>query len=212
MADFNSRAILVLDRIYRFVGGKTLGRLFDTETPITPVHDVSREAEIGAGFGQSLGYWNWNRFRAAAGAETYRYADDIKTQLTWYSNPDPANTWTWLLHAGFNISAATLTRCSAVLWQPAFGGVLPGTPGTPYWASLGVYFANDVGGCTDQAGTGGTFEGQTTTNIEAARQYPIPVFDGATLSLEVTVGGACSWNFSALMWTGPKGVLPPGKP
>lgn len=48
MAEFQSRSLSLLDRIYDFVGGTRGLSRFSLEGDIQPVHDLSREAELGA--------------------------------------------------------------------------------------------------------------------------------------------------------------------
>lgn len=55
MAGILQRAIAVLDRLYNFPGGTRGLSEFDLDSPITAVHDLSREAEHGARGTQAQG-------------------------------------------------------------------------------------------------------------------------------------------------------------
>jgi len=54
---FSRKPLGILDNIYRFVGGQTGPTSFAEEMAIQPVHDVSREAEMGTAQSAALGYF-----------------------------------------------------------------------------------------------------------------------------------------------------------
>jgi len=54
---FTKKPLGVLDNIYRFVGGQSGPNSFAEEMAIQPVHDVSREAELGTAQSPERGYF-----------------------------------------------------------------------------------------------------------------------------------------------------------
>lgn len=208
MGKFNSRALTVLDRVYNFVGGKTLGRDFDTETPIQPVHDVSREAEIGAGL-----YWNWSWLIAVAG--TTRFASTIYDQFTWYSNLSDAEVETWIVDVIVNINQnpANFTSGVLALYYPPFGE-FPGSQGSNLEPAKMVYRNGTptVHTITNRAATGVNYFIPNELDVTERLELPYLIHRGSGLAGTFILGGAGgdSCTVNVVMWTGPRGSRPPG--
>lgn len=80
MSQSNARNLLVLDRIYRFVGDKTAPNRFETSVPVQFVHDVSRAAELGAAAGRYGGWFLLDLDLDNSGSGTEQLAVDPYVQ------------------------------------------------------------------------------------------------------------------------------------
>lgn len=107
MARFTNRSLEVLNRIYRFVGTHGLDRM-NLEGDIQPVHDMSRESELGArdlfNAGVGGGYIATSAQNSNTGAETtfssqnlYEAFDAASTGILDFDSTPPLNHRLWLI-------------------------------------------------------------------------------------------------------------------
>lgn len=216
MATFQAQALKVLDSLYRFVTvGNRSPALFDLEAPIQPVHDMSREAELQSGHGYNLGYYICMASQTHAGAgilyDVVNLYDPVNASGG-YTAVDPATEWLWFIRAWGNVgAAANLTQCGVYINAGTGGGnasllgPYDGTAANPrqlLWiGENGSYplAAGEPAGVIDAADRG------------FFPRIPQPItYAQGVMGMFSQCSGADTVTLAALIWRGPKGVLPPG--
>jgi len=205
MATFRNRPLPVLDRIYGFLSGRTSPPEIQTESPLTLVHDVSREAELGAAYGRNLGYGVQNMTQAYNSFAVEEQQQDAYSWLLSGFDPqlDPyendVSIWIVDCHATSTVPA---DMDAAVLAIGNYGTLTPSTIET--YRVLSVWD-------TDYAtGSNYTATGNVYNHVpEWEAQWPILVHRGERLLLGVDGGGSGSLVVYIYYWVGRKGTTPP---
>lgn len=209
MAEFNSRALAVLDRIYRFVGAPRFSRALDVAIPIQVVHDVSREAEVGSGRGLYEGYMVLEAAHGIGGGGGIG-----RTSIDPYALVQPIigeavdSFRIWILH-GF---AEPETATAFTLWDAALelvddfqGGA---TSELPVLVPLFVHVT--VANFPNNAGTGNRALSFADPSA-ASMTTPLPIMlprNSLIRSQAQSTGDDVLGRF--YVWVGPAGSLPPG--
>jgi hypothetical protein len=210
VAEFQSRALRLLGNLYRFVGGENLGRNFDTDAHIQPVHDVSREAERWNGF-----YWLWAHLTQTNGNS--RFGADVESQLTWWTEIKPlSEVDTWILWTGGRTdTGASWSGGRAVLWYPP-AGEFQGSQGSDLEPARVIWYNSADLTIPNRAATGTV--ATLPNELVAAAGYdhmttlPVYVPHGSKIVCDLNSSALIWMVFYALMWSGPKGTSPPGMP
>jgi len=216
MGQFRNKPLGVLDRIYGFLSGKTQVSNAQLETPLTLVHDVSREAELGGGIGQNGGFLMGQVYVAVPGLNVYRGTADPYGGL---SNPTflgPHNSadydiW-WMGHAGMWVpSAGSGDIVGAGLAFAFIVNSMPFIETNPTYVPI-FRAATDQATVTDIAGTGSIYASMPDTD----RRLPtVPLYlpPGTLVTYHLSTGAAIASPGSVfwwLLWAGKKGTTPPG--
>lgn len=197
MARFLSQPLKVLDRIYNFVGGETQRSAFDIGAQVQPVHDVSREAERGAGT-----FFQISQTQTHVGADTQQNQTGLADNLP--SGFDLDEDEAWLIDAFATSDTANIANC-----------VLGFTRGTVVDLALaGRYFQThkwDTAPYTLSAGYV-----PLVYSVGVAQMVRLPMWlgpqgtGGVLMNVRSTSTGALSVDVTAVMWIGPRGSTPPG--
>jgi hypothetical protein len=157
VTEFRKKPLGLLDTIYGFVGGlRGVSRLALAQ-PITVVHDVSREAELGGFdgfFGRGQGAVDGTFFTIAID-NVHGAASTIQTGVGVYSNqsttwalpgfvpPDPDRETVWLLRSGVTAVLANLLGAYITAeMQPKAGSGSGNTPDHVVFFSSSMLMAN----------------------------------------------------------------------
>lgn len=213
MGDFRNRPLGVLDRIYGFLSGKTQASIVNLESPVTVVHDISRQAELGAAFGMNNGRGVQNLTQTHAGAGTMRQQQNAYAWLTGGLDPtiDPlvTDTQVWILGVDVMVEDETkLSTLSVALGQnnileptiletyrPIFYGV-----GSQYFKISNTSATSDV-----------KMLAQAYNVMPPGWQRnPWPVERGELLLVHSVATAAVTAVIYVDFWVGRKGTNPPG--
>lgn len=215
MAPFNSRVLRLLDRLYKFAGAPRITRDVELGLPIQLVHDVSREAELGAGIGIEGGwvmhYEEVEELNAGGGTE--RRTADPWTDVDNATVEALDNLDLWHFHFWANtdfVSMANVQTLEVLFAYPTtFPGVGAQRPYLPIAHYDGTWSASDDTAAAAigviGADTGAVFYESETGRIH--RPFRIP--RNSVFTYQMVTGGICTAHCFHLMWAGPKGVLPP---
>lgn len=208
MAKFNSRSLQVMDRILRFVGGSRPGREMDLASPIVRVFDVSREAEIGSGYGAGSGYAIVSRENTHAGAgDEYGPIDVFSVLTTMGVIPaeKAGDTWVWLLAlTGETSSVSNLSNMRLAVSPPSSWP--PSSYADQKYFPL-QSFTDMLLFCSVAAGDVKVPWEVPTNPIPI---FPLPLVYGSFFTIRTTASAACTATAHFLVWVGPIGVSPPG--
>lgn len=218
MAQFKHRVLGVLDRIYGFVSDKTYTSTLNLDVPISLVHDVSRQAELGSGLGNEGGYFWMQYNQAVAGASSYRYRDDIYASVSslpaWgYPVEEQYRIW----YAGISLAETSSDGIGDVT-SLGMGYELPINSMdfiNTYRVFLPtLYTGNLQARLTDQTALSDRYisvPGAATGNIPWNNR-PIQLPRGTLWGYSLLTGAAISGgvNFHVYYWIGKKGTTPPG--
>lgn len=207
MALFRNRPLGVLSKIYSFAQGLTGMSDFSLEGSIQPVHNLSREAELGAKGDGHAGIWIMGSRVTANGAVVYTNAIDPYALVGGQGyDPDPSEDWIWLLDCFCSYTGTgTPGRASCLIDSGASpsdlyagqesGSSLLGDRMFAYWTAfaMGVALADSDG------------------YVRPPSFQPIPYGDGLRFGGEETGGvNDTVFTWSSLLWLGKQGVMPPG--
>jgi hypothetical protein len=204
-----ARALKLLDRLYEFPGDAQSAPLeFSTESPVQPVHDVSREVELGAIVTNpgAAGIFSLDQDNVHAGG------DNIQSFIDPYGTLDATwgkvgARWIWMLRYG-----ATCTLAS-------------GGAGSSARLSLGVLALGNAlvlrdylialwGSSTAQLikASGSLPAAMTLVGTQSGMPLPIPLPPNCQLGwyTDATAAAPGTMRISMLCWIGPYGVYPPG--
>ena len=212
MARYNSRALQVLDRIYKFVGDKALGREMELSVPIQPVHDLSREAELGAGHGGTGGWIAYAHSQQGIGQQ--ESSVDVFAYIQPFLASVPLeNIDVWLMDVFCTTeNEAAFVNATAAVCFPITEANLAGITGSSELQYRLVGNWDDAMKVADKAGTNVDLVGVLKYNTfltPIGRGLPMRVFRGSFFTL-LTNSGANDTTLTWIMWVGPKGVPPPG--
>ena len=207
------RAVLgLLNTLYGFPGGEpTAPREIDVRLPVTPVHDVSREAELATGMGFFNGYYTVYCAQAhvAAGLveDTIDFPPTAPNVALAGFNFNPDTQWIWLVDAWGTIDVGTNfdEAWVAINHDPDEVGVTDGGAATGV-QQIVMRFDASIPGSVPR---------YLERDARGAAPLParIPSLDGTG---EIIVGSRSTgvaaftalWNI--LVWVGDRGCWPPG--
>ena len=216
MGRFTRAPLRLLDRLYRFEGGVQTRSEVDLTSPITRVHDVAREAELGTLVDPSNGeisasypYFTINVDNVHAGADTQRqvigvYSNQVTTwALATWDPPDPVLETVWLLNA-------FVTGTNAITEAYVLNDTLPKAGAGSGVAAQQLLFHSTA--LVANAGTNGRFAALPTAGTGFTHPVPISgkVVSGTPLDFVSVSGAAFTCDFFLSCIRLPVGVLPPG--
>lgn len=195
---FTKRVLTILDGIYDFVGGQTGPPAIDLASPITVVHDVSREAERASGEGSASGYISLRVILTHAAADTQRGEILIPADFS-ATNFDVVLHDLWLI-ATFVRNSDTddfASGAAGILW-PAI------PPDMPFGR---VEFVQSWGTVEYAIVVGGAIQIEP---LIALGYQPRLISGADSLSFLAISNGASSSTMTGLFWFGSIGSTPPG--
>lgn len=200
----------LLSRIFELVAGKSVPDNLDVASPIIPVVDVMRAAELASGFGLPIapGYFILGAQHSPGGAATTRTTVDPRAVIRAYAGvPTSDLEWDpWFLMGTAYDSASSFTHASIALWLPSFPGNITGSQ-----AGFPLFLGDSRATFADVPATGDValMVGSAATTFPP-RVQPVLIPPTATLSYRSVSAAADSINIFALIWAGPRGARPPG--
>lgn len=214
MSEFRNKPLAVLDRIYSFLSGRTAINQVETGMPITLVHNLSREAELGAAYGRKDGIFTRTLTNTHVGASTERTSWDINYYVRIGADPvyDPGvdDVSIWLLEFGVQTSSVANLNYISILKAYQAGAFTPQATeiGIPmYYAATGVNSFTSIAAAASQAYT------YQDSDVEY-KNYSLPMFfpQGTYLCIQTDSGGAVNVQVYTVWWMGRRGTHPPGFP
>ena len=205
MADFKNRPLSVIARIYQFAGGPTVRSDFDVSSSIQPVHDVSREAELGTRGRAQAGFLELGQTFVHVGVGTLRAATDVYasfnsiSDFSDFDSQGASKDRLWLLGLfGTTSDDGDFGICAtALLYQ---------TPLRTYLLARWALTSEDIE-------AGGRFP-LVHTDPRAVPEPDFPIFfpPGALWGTRSTAdnAGTTTTRIFSRWWAGPLGVTPPG--
>lgn len=207
MAKIGRPGILgVLDRLFSFDSQIKVPERVSVEAPVSVVHDISRQAELGAPLNIHQGFSVYNIELVFAGAGSdgdFRLLDSVIEGL--YPNVGRQNMDVYIMDVLMMASTSNFSAAGAALRYPSN---FPGQTSVPAASKLLLSVpANTL--MPDETGANYTYTGyQTCRNIDG--RYPQWVPSGCWYSVRATGTGVCVIDFWLLLWAGWKGTRPPG--
>lgn len=204
MAGFFSQALQLIGDLYRPNGGARFPDQIDLASPISVVHDVSREIELGTVVTDPLtaGFFQVGQDNVHVGATTMVATVPVYTNLasTWGI---PGERWVWLMYAWASGLTADMTSAQLSMSIPDIGASLALRDVMLTEFSAPVEF-HDV--------TTNAFEFalQPNTRNPGFMQRPVPIFPEASLGWRTVSSAATTMRLTTVCWVGPQGVYPPG--
>lgn len=210
MAEFKSRALIALDRIYDRITGQQAPTAIDTTGPIQLVHDVSRMVEIGSGQANlsTSGLVTSAVGVTHGGADTQQAAFDPYAQsavnLAWLA--EDVDSWYWLYR--FSIQFAANVDPAVTVSAYVQGG-----------SPFPQLDSGDFPLYSTATGAGIEFnEGADTVGVpELIRGagampavLPFPIFRGGSVRLFSVGAAAGAVRLNLMGWAGKIGTFPPG--
>jgi len=209
VVNFVNRALSALDALYNIVGGESrIDRL--ALTPLTLVHDVSRETEATAGFPALLG-----PIATTAGAGVAAYVSTTLAEIL--ATADVVQ----------ELNARGLSAAQVNVWVLGYDGVATtASIGNLGGVSAGIQFGNlglpsvmlldvwNLAGTPIEATEVSTFL-RNANNIFAARMHlpfllPPHVDSALLVRAQDDAGGVLVAGVAFYLWICPKGTFPPG--
>lgn len=212
---FKNRVLQSLDRIYKIVG-KQAPNSIETSPPITLVHDVSREAGLGAGLGNHYGYfWDDHEISAAMAGTEWDWetpGSRIESGFIFEEAPPSLDSlWLWHIACGISSDLAVGTQLTgvrvALTWPPGESG-MDGRRLFPLLVAEGVTAFGDAGTLGGDANV--AFNNGAAEDFFYYYDRPVPMAIHSTYTIRTTWSGSGSQYFWHLNWIGPRGVTPPG--
>lgn len=199
MGTFTRKPLGILDNIYRFVGGQTGPTSFAEEMAIQPVHDVSREAEIGTAQSAALGFFLEGFTLVHVGTGALFGADDAYARVFRDLAPEEVDIWI--------IDALCTTSDQSDFATANAGITYPLLPGTFPAAITKLVRSWSVP--QDTIFSGGINPVQADNHPV---MLPMYVPHGSQIGVRTTSDNAGTMTTQTffLMWAGARGALPPG--
>lgn len=197
---FTARVFKSLEATYRFVGGLTGLSNFSLGSAIQPVHDLAREAAMGSGLSQEMGYFVAGQTDSHAGAGQIRATVDPFDQADDRQiGRELVSIWLITGWAQCTVSANYVTA-SIMLRYPTI-------PDGFAAQSVLTHLLPDI--MTE--GIAGVFSCGDLARPAEQVLLPIRMPDGTTIRTTTqAVTGANEIGIFALCWAGAKDSLPPG--
>lgn len=212
MSDFLARILGVVPRIYNFPSGDQGIQDMELGLPIQRVHDVSREAELGAGYGRNNGYVMLHQINPHVGASTERsWINPLSACVAAGIIPQDqlSTSWCWILGAAVNTTAGNLSEATVGLIKDQ------AAPGIGSWGAveyaLPIVHVDEVLSMSDQASVGNlTAYVGSKNDAFGPPAPPHPMFEWDSLSFRSITTGANEVLFLLPLWVGPIGCTPAG--
>jgi hypothetical protein len=208
-----SDALAALRRILNPVGGVVRLDRFDFRSPVSFVYDLRRMQDTGAfRSGPTAlvgGYWELIITNTHAAADTQDGTAAVDTELA-AIDADPA-LWSWLMEVNSQAADADITSARVSVSRPRF-------PGNTL-ATASEWFVAFFNSTNQVAATVASLDflmanSNAATGLQGMGPYfqrmPFPLFRGSSIRMRSISSAASSIRMSALIWTGPIGVFPPG--
>lgn len=219
MGSFTGRNLGIIDRLFNFkAGAASAPTEYASESPITPVHELGRPAELAAGYGFSSapGFAWIGPQHTHAAADTQRSATNPRT--VYRANPAialqvPQQDQEWdVWHLGLvscleETSAALITGANAAVWFPPMVGRILPFPLLMWVAGVAVAISDQVGS-TNAIVYGANVLAAAGSGRMPTCPFILPV--GAVLANTSVSSGATTITIAHLCWAGVKGSRPPG--
>lgn len=198
MGDFTRKPLGVLDNLYRFVGGQTGPNRFAEDMDIQPVHDLSREAELGNSQTGDNGYFNRGFGLAHVGTGTLFGTADIYART--FKNLDPFDVDIWAIDALCNINdAGDFASAACGIEYPVSDG----------FGDSEVKIVREFTTPTVALFTGGLIP---VPPVDDFCVLPLYVPHGSLIGVTSTSdnSGTVTVRTLILFWAGARGTTPPG--
>lgn len=201
MAKFRKKPLGVLDRIYGFLSGKTQLSDMALESPITPVHDLSRSAEFGSGYGKASGFTSVSVSNShVMGGSLYTFVKPhAYLQSLAPSNRD-VDLEIWLLGINVYLSTVNFTSCKVAFHHNEGVGGTDGYIQLLRSSGYGVY---------SSGAAGVNLAVSQADDIVPPYQLPLYLPYNSDLTLVSVSVGALTATLQAYVWAGPPGCRPP---
>lgn len=200
MTEFTGKPLGVLDNIYRFVGGLRGLSRFALRGAIQPVHDVSRQSELGSGLSQALGYFMGGANNVHAGAGSLFDTFDPYAQADFHGVPR-GQVGVWAIDAmAFSTVSGGVDRISVGFQYPTIAGAVAGqTFGLREWDDDGAELT-----------AGGIRPGRVAFGgAHPVARFPIFIPNGSVFQLHTDALIASTLSCFILFWAGAYGSRPP---
>jgi len=199
---FTSRPLGVLDNIYRFIGGQTGPNEFEDHVAIQPVHDVSREAEVGTAQSSALGFLLMGTVDVHVGIGTIFTSIDVydEARVT-FRELDPEDVDCWIIDGlCTNTDSSDFDQAAIGLQYTALNGAFPTTQEHLLWEYTTPGPALRSGGPA------------TIPQVLNQPRLPkyVPHSSRILARSSADNGGTNTINLFVLLWAGARGTLPPG--
>lgn len=211
MTQFLRRALSALDAIYAFRGGQNTLDQFDLAGAVQPVHDVSREAELLAGYGNPVapGWWWIGQANTHVGSDEQQNALNPRTvieaanSLVLTQKPIEYDVW-WYDCYCWSLVENIISLANVVAVYPA------GLPGQTLAHNQLLAHFNGRVATSQQSGSAGGFDDAGTSTFPTRIVSPLILPSGTTLNTR-TVAAAFAGDIAVInrIWVGPRGVRPP---
>ena len=213
-----SRVLQVFQRVYQTSGNRQVPSLVDIDTPVTPVHDLSREAELGSGYGRFNGFatLSTNVVHGPGVTDEFAAQTPYATLLeaaTQISRRPRSQSWVWLMSC--QVLAADPANLVGAWISAEMGPSLPELSTETHflvWASgnrTQLDLPVQLGGFIPSVNNAPTnFEMQ---GVGPVNRLPILLpEEGSVIQLASQASAVATITFDCLYWLGPRGVTPPG--
>lgn len=199
---FLARPLQVLDRLYRFLEGQS-PQLVELDLPVQVVHDVSRQAELGA---PVMGFFIAGQDCVHVGAgvveEIFNPYDEVS-----YLFPNVTDLWVWLVSSFGSSTTSAIDAGSGVTmtigYVPYGEAIVRRDVLVDVWTTAYGIHDQNVAPATHAYGL------VRNSNVLTTK-LPLPIFPGSTVRCRSVATGALTTRIQGLFWAGPMGVLPPG--
>lgn len=205
MARIYTRVLELLGRLYDFPGSKSSPSTVDLISPVTVVHDVSRQAELALGK-------DWlvtaRQTHVAAGIlEDVMdvYGGGAGTPMNGYGVD--ADEWVWLMDCWAAITAGAsvnfaLAAISVSGYAAVDVGLHDGTPNAHPDKFIKFY--------DDSVGSSILIDGSASVDLTKTPTLIFPRTGAITFLSAETGDVGITVDFTAHIWVGQKGIYPPG--
>jgi len=197
---FLAKPLSVLDRLYRFVEGQSPTQV-ELSLPVQMVHDVSRQAELGAA---AMGFFISGQDNVHAGVGTIEASWDPYQEVA-YLFPNVTDLWVWLIAPWATIGANPSRLTSAVL---SVGYVPYGEMIVRRDRLLWVVTGSGSWPIYDQNVSPATLPNGCLGG-SVPMFFPVVITPGSTMRLVSVATDAVTVRMEGLFWAGPVGVMPP---
>lgn len=201
MSVISKKVLQALDFIYKFVEGQSGPLTVDLDSPVVLVHDVSRNAALGSGINNQLGYYIHQTVNVHGSGGQLFDTYDPWTEIDALSIPRNLVS-VWLV----DMWAQTDTALSIDVIQTA--ALFPTVPGSFQGESLPL--RNWGGGEFQSVDSGGTIRPAHLEVENVPRSLPMFMPDPTTILVVTDALIAATLSQHTMFWAGAKGTTPPG--
>lgn len=188
-----------LSRLYEFPGSKFAPDTADIDVPIQFVHDLRRDAVMGAAQGVHFGYFVLRTGQTHGGAGTLQDSILLSGPVATGAGYafDPAFQWCWFMEGWGESSVPANFVDSEIRYEV----------GTDWIGGADAIVAGAVLSLVAFAGTLGT-NLNTLDKVQTARRPSLILSTAPEIVFSSSSSGATVIEQSALVWIGPIGVVP----